>query len=248
MPRADAPSDDAQAGHTQQGHAFDVVGPLIDKMLTMGRVDEAERLLRSPIQRVLSHAEQGLPVDEAVTSAAATFAVRIAEASGTAHWIDLTFRVHSALGRTLPLPVVDELYRVLRGVRGIDRATLRNYIEQLESRARTMAPTERFALKRIVGLRPKSPMVELVASATVRFIGTGEAFNPHLPNTSVLYSGRVKLLLDCGYGVPTRFGRWRPTRTRWMASICRIGTRIIVLAFPRWSCGCALPDVGDRCA
>lgn len=34
------------------------------------------------------------------------------------------------------------------------------------------------------------------------FIGTGEAFDPALPNTSALYRGRVKLLLDCGYSVP----------------------------------------------
>jgi ribonuclease Z len=41
----------------------------------------------------------------------------------------------------------------------------------------------------------------------VRFVGTGEAFDPSLPNTSVLYAGRQTLLLDCGYGVPHAW--WR---------------------------------------
>lgn len=46
--------------------------------------------------------------------------------------------------------------------------------------------------------------------AEVTFIGTGEAFDPDLPNTSVLYRGALTLLVDCGYGVPQAF--WRVTR------------------------------------
>ncbi|MBN1606892.1 MAG: MBL fold metallo-hydrolase [Polyangiaceae bacterium] len=34
------------------------------------------------------------------------------------------------------------------------------------------------------------------------FLGTGEAFDPRLPNTSLLYRGDLSLLLDCGYSVP----------------------------------------------
>jgi ribonuclease Z len=34
------------------------------------------------------------------------------------------------------------------------------------------------------------------------FLGTGEAFDPRLPNTSLLYRGELCLLLDCGYSVP----------------------------------------------
>src|SRR5262245_40211013 len=39
----------------------------------------------------------------------------------------------------------------------------------------------------------------------VTFVGTGEAFDPDLPNTSVLYRGARTLLLDCGYSVPHAF-------------------------------------------
>ncbi|MBI5355340.1 MAG: ribonuclease Z [Candidatus Aenigmarchaeota archaeon] len=34
------------------------------------------------------------------------------------------------------------------------------------------------------------------------FIGTGEAFDERLPNTSVLIESKINLLLDCGYSVP----------------------------------------------
>ncbi len=43
--------------------------------------------------------------------------------------------------------------------------------------------------------------------ASVRFVGTGEAFDPSLTNTSVLYRGHQTLLLDCGYSVPHAW--WR---------------------------------------
>lgn len=38
--------------------------------------------------------------------------------------------------------------------------------------------------------------------AEILFVGTGEAFDPRLPNTSLLYRGALTLLLDCGYSVP----------------------------------------------
>jgi ribonuclease BN (tRNA processing enzyme) len=37
------------------------------------------------------------------------------------------------------------------------------------------------------------------------FVGTGEAIDPALPNTSLLYCGARTLLLDCGYAVPHAF-------------------------------------------
>ena len=43
--------------------------------------------------------------------------------------------------------------------------------------------------------------------AAVTFVGTGEAFDPALPNTSLLYRGSRTLLLDCGFSIPHAF--WR---------------------------------------
>jgi ribonuclease Z len=46
--------------------------------------------------------------------------------------------------------------------------------------------------------------------ADVTFVGTGEAFDPALPNTSLLYRGARTLLLDCGFSIPHAF--WRLSR------------------------------------
>lgn len=42
------------------------------------------------------------------------------------------------------------------------------------------------------------------------FVGTGEAFDPDLPNVSMLYRGDRSVLLDCGFSVPPAL--WRHTR------------------------------------
>jgi ribonuclease BN (tRNA processing enzyme) len=46
--------------------------------------------------------------------------------------------------------------------------------------------------------------------ADLTFVGTGEAFDPALPNTSLLYRGSKTLLLDCGFSIPHAF--WRISR------------------------------------
>ncbi len=44
----------------------------------------------------------------------------------------------------------------------------------------------------------------------ITFVGTGEAFDPGLPNTSLLYQGERTVLCDCGFRVPHAF--WSLTR------------------------------------
>jgi len=48
------------------------------------------------------------------------------------------------------------------------------------------------------------------AGLRVTFVGTGEALDPDLPNTSLLVQGERTLLLDCGYAVPHAL--WALTR------------------------------------
>jgi ribonuclease BN (tRNA processing enzyme) len=50
----------------------------------------------------------------------------------------------------------------------------------------------------------------VLTSASLVFVGTGEALDPELPNTSLLVRGPQTLLLDCGYAVPHAL--WRITR------------------------------------
>ena len=73
-------------------------------------------------------------------------------ATGNGRWVDYIFRLHSALGRPCPAPVVDELYSVLRKVKAVNLSVLRDYLEGLHELSGSFGPADRFLLSRIEGL------------------------------------------------------------------------------------------------
>ena len=92
----------------------------VDKALALGRGDEAEHLIATHLQAAFGDAtsERGLSPDIART--AAGYAVKLAAATGRASWLDYAVKLYHALDLVLPLALVDEMYVLLRRVRGID--------------------------------------------------------------------------------------------------------------------------------
>ncbi|MBN2195984.1 MAG: FHA domain-containing protein [Polyangiaceae bacterium] len=133
--------------------ALAVVGPIVEKLLALGKKEEADRLLRLPLQRLLLDSARGQTVSTEVTNRAAELAVKVAAATGRPQYIDLILRVHATHARPLPIAVIDELYGVLRAVRDVDRHVLEEYVDGLAAGAADLGPTERFALSRLVGLK-----------------------------------------------------------------------------------------------
>jgi hypothetical protein len=136
---------------TRRADALQLLGSVVDKALALGRGEEAEHLIGNHLVAAMSDASAGRPVTPEVARAAAQYAVKLASATGKATWLDFTFRLYSALRSIMPLPVVDEMYTVLRRVRGLDRELLHAYIEQQRVRI-DLSPPERFALQRLEGL------------------------------------------------------------------------------------------------
>lgn len=136
---------------TRRADAFQLLGSVVDKALALGRGDEAEHLLGTHLVAALSDAATGRGVAPELARAAAQYAVKLATATGKAGWLDYTFRLYFALRAVMPLPIVDELYTVLRRVRGLDRELLSNYTVLLGARE-DLSPPERFVLKRLEGL------------------------------------------------------------------------------------------------
>lgn len=136
---------------TRRADALQLLGSVVDKALALGRGDEAEHLIGNHLVAALSDATTGRGVAPEVARAAAQYAVKLAAATNKAGWLDFAFRLYSALGSTMPLPIVDEMYTVLRRVRGLDRELLRAYTEQQRARPE-LSPPERFVLQRLEGL------------------------------------------------------------------------------------------------
>lgn len=136
----------------RRADALHLLGNVADKALALGRGPEAEHVLGTHLVATLSDAVAGRGVAPEVARIAARYAVKFATATGKASWLDFAFRLYEALGETIPLPIVDEMYTVLRHVRGIDRELLRRYADSLHARAAELSPPERFVLSRLEGL------------------------------------------------------------------------------------------------
>ena len=140
----------AQPAPTLKSDAFGLLGGLADKALAMGRGDEAERILSSHLNNIVEEARTGRAVASGVAQQAALYATRVAGATGKARWVDYVFELYEALELSCPAAVVDELYAVVRKVRGVNLGALRSYLELL--RTRVKGPSERFLLGRVEGL------------------------------------------------------------------------------------------------
>jgi hypothetical protein len=139
------------ADTTHQGNVFDLLGTVVDKQLALGRGVEAEKLLRGHLERTLANVKEGADYS-AHCEKAASYALKLADATGKAEWIDYTFTLYGILKLLLPRELVDELYRLLRKVKGVNVGLLRDYVALVQQRSGSMNPADRFALQRLLGL------------------------------------------------------------------------------------------------
>lgn len=131
--------------------SFDLLGGLAEKVLALGRGDEAERLLSAPLTAARkSAADSKLDVTRA--GKAAEWAMKLAVGTGKGEWVDYLFDLYRLIKRPLPAAMVDDLYSVLRRVSQINLAGLRAYVSTLQSVRDELGPADRFLIQRIEGL------------------------------------------------------------------------------------------------
>lgn len=118
----------------------------------MGRADEAERLLASPLADVVEASRAGKRLSPWLVDMAARFAAKLATATAKGAWADYVIELYDAQLRPCPGPVVDELYSAFRKVNAIDLVRLRRYLGRLREKQASLGPAERFLLQRIEGL------------------------------------------------------------------------------------------------
>jgi hypothetical protein len=137
---------------TQRMAAFGLLGMLADKALALGRGDEAERLLGPQIEQLLAEVEKGRKYDPGSVERACQYALRVAQATGNAAWMNVVFRFYTAMKRLCPTSMVDELYVVARKVKQPSGETLRSYLAVLRELPEELGPAERFLVGRLEGL------------------------------------------------------------------------------------------------
>lgn len=156
-----APSDANSEGDTKsdtkeeltyQGEALELLAGVADKVLALGRGDEAERILGTYMANLLDAARTGAPISPKTADKAAVYAVKLAMVTTKGGWIDYAVTLFLLLKRPLPATVVDDLYGVLRKVSSINLSSFREYLSMLHASQNRLGPAERFVVQRLEGL------------------------------------------------------------------------------------------------
>jgi hypothetical protein len=118
----------------------------------MGKAEDAERYLQTLLNDVLNRAREGQAIDPGVSEPAARYAARLAGATGKAAWVEYVFELYRRQRRVLPAPIIDELYTLVRKIKGLEPGGIRAYVDTLREGAATFGPADRFLMQRIEGL------------------------------------------------------------------------------------------------
>jgi len=136
----------------RRADAFNLLGGVAEKALAMGRADEAERLLASPLADVVEASRAGKRLSPWLVDMAARFAAKLATATAKGAWADYVIELYAAQGRPCPAPVIDELYIAMRKVATVDVNRLREYLAMLRAKLSSLGPADRFLFQRLEGL------------------------------------------------------------------------------------------------
>ncbi|HEY2406629.1 MAG TPA: FHA domain-containing protein [Polyangiaceae bacterium] len=152
------PGAQPEAEFTKREDAIVLLGRVADKSLALGRGDEAERVLSNILGQILAGATAGREVSAPAIERATVYAAKLAEATARGKWVDYVVALYAALGRPLPVEIIDQLYTVVRKVDAINLSAFRVYLEELRAKAPTLGPSEKFAIQRLEGLERQAAL------------------------------------------------------------------------------------------
>ena len=144
---------------TRTGERRDVIGGIATKAITMGRFEEAERILLPYMDSLLERAarDQSLSKSEEhdtdeVFSTAIGNALDLAQGLRDPKWIDWVFRMHIATGRLMDAETIEKLHQAVRSQEYNRIRYIRPYLQGIQEQAATYGPAERFLVSRLDGL------------------------------------------------------------------------------------------------
>jgi hypothetical protein len=131
---------------------FPMLAQLADKAMALGRFDEAERIVLGMLSGILARAQSQERPEREVLSSAVRYALRLAESTQKASWLDYPFELYAAAAQLMPADLIDELYRVASKVRYTNPRAIRSYVTRIRSDGASLGANERFLLHRLEGL------------------------------------------------------------------------------------------------
>ena len=152
-PTWDDPEDTCTA------NARDVIGGIAEKAITMGRYEEAERMLLPHLHGLLERALRQRPLNsskdddpDSVFATAIGHALGLAKGLREPQWIDWVFRMHIATARLMSAETIETLHDLVRSQEYKRRRFVGPYLQAIQNQAQTYGPSERFLAQRLEGL------------------------------------------------------------------------------------------------
>jgi hypothetical protein len=99
-----------QGQNANRGSAYRLFWGLSDKVLAMGRIEEAERMMGPRLTEMRTRAEAGDTPDEPIITEALRRSLRLAAATRKDQWFAWIFDYARLCKYKLPLPLLDEIY------------------------------------------------------------------------------------------------------------------------------------------
>lgn len=147
--RASPSEPPPSASPTERADAFDTLGRLAERMLTLGKTDVALRLVSGHLRTLLHAAREGQAIPVKMRDAASRVALRLACATGDARHADIAIELQLLEKRPLPDDAIGELSRILPAV---DPGLFEFYLAALASVRLELANDERARADRILAL------------------------------------------------------------------------------------------------
>jgi hypothetical protein len=119
---------------TLELNAFQYLGELFDKMLSLGRPKSAERVLSAHLWDVLQAARRGDNVERVVIDSASLSAMRLAAALRDAGWVHYVLELHVIFALPLTADATHILQRLLPQLPAVNRSLFNGYQRALMAR------------------------------------------------------------------------------------------------------------------
>jgi hypothetical protein len=127
--------------------------------MSMGRYDEAERILLPHMDTLLERSARHQPLSssehddpDTLFKAAVANALQLAAGLRKPKWIDWVFRMHLANSRLMSAETIEALHDLVRSQEYHRRKYVRTYLQLIQNQAPAYGPSERFLAGRLEGL------------------------------------------------------------------------------------------------
>jgi FHA domain len=137
---------------TEKADVVTTLGRLADRMLTMGRFDAAERVLKGQLHEVLAGARAGRPVRPDVFDVAVEYGLRLAEVTRKGSWIDYVVEMHMIDARVMDGPVIARVAALLPVAADVDKEMFFFYKEAIRGKRDDLPLADQIACDRILKL------------------------------------------------------------------------------------------------